>query len=587
MLIVPVHNFSQDAKFGLAYPQYVELLASSAAVDEVVRSDLEHDRHRFMKNLIRGRRVGSQFPIRNHSEFESRIAEFERYEELEPLDRSQIIMELIKDASDHETHLDDICHLEQTFVEVADELETGFFVNLVSEALLTDFSVSTVTTTFKNDFRVDARDLVRHRYDHWEISDPYEDLQEHAYDTRNLGDWQRALAAVNDPDSSQFDHALADLFYWYTETIGAIPDEIKPRVYATAETLYRETDNTYMADAAEYQACLTEGLHQRENGSFENARREFFRANSISSEKAGPPFDEVKTFLESVLTDIAEYREQGKFMEAYEKAEYGHTELTEGSYQDADTEDEEILLDGWKHDMQAQYQRANGQFEEAIKTTNEAIADFRHVGADGLAQTAQTRRYQIQAIMAQLEPDFDKAANHHRSAREESTSGKTAHLHAVETDLCLVKKHLLDGEISEARERLDECDSNEPAINNLGVLIDVYDDYRQGSMTPTDAVIDRLDTSRSAESRVGRHIAYHGDYVSAVILVAASQRLKQQNVSASILDHITRVAIKNAISGGMSREWAEVTELSQIDTENIWRQLIPSVILKDIGMCLP
>jgi hypothetical protein len=92
--------------------------------------------------------------------------------------------------------------------------------------------------------------------------------------------------------------------------------------------------------------------------------------------------------------------------------------------------------------MQAQHQRANGQFEEAIKTTNEAIADFRSVGADGLAQTAQTRRYQIQAIMAQLEPDFDKAANHHRSAREESTSGKTAHLHAVETELCLVKKHV-------------------------------------------------------------------------------------------------------------------------------------------------
>jgi hypothetical protein len=36
-------------------------------------------------------------------------------------------MELIKDASNHETHLDDICHLEQTFVEVADELGTGFF----------------------------------------------------------------------------------------------------------------------------------------------------------------------------------------------------------------------------------------------------------------------------------------------------------------------------------------------------------------------------------------------------------------------------------------------------------------------------
>jgi hypothetical protein len=290
----------------------------------------------------------------------------------------------------------------------------------------------------------------------------------------------------------------------------------------------------------------------------------------------------VKAFVESILTDIAEYREQGKFSEGAGKAAYGYAELTKGDYESADTEDYETLLTAWAHDLEAQQQRANGQFEEAINTTNDAIADFRRIGEEGLAQTAQTRRYQIQAIMAQLEPDFGEAADHHRNARDEATSGKTAHLHDSEADLCIVKKHFLEEEIAEARETLRECDQNEPTVSNLGALIDAYHDYEGDDATPTDELINRLDTSREENSQIGRHISYHGDYVSAVILVAAAQRLKQQNVPTSILDHITRVSIKNAISGGMSREWAEVTELSQIDAENIWRQLVPSVILKDI-----
>lgn len=375
--------------------------------------------------------------------------------------------------------------------------------------------------------------------------------------------------------------ALADLLYWYTETTNAIPDEIKPQVYATAEALYKLTGNEYMTDAAAFRAYLTEGIYQRQEGSYENARVEFFQANSISSGQNRPPFDEVKAFVESVLTDIAEYREQGEFTEGAEKAAYGYTELTEGDYEGPDTEYYETLLTAWEHDLEAQQQRANGQFEQAIKTTNDAIADFRRIGEKGLAQTAQTRRYQIQAIMAQLEPDFEEAADHHRNARDEATSGKTAHLHDSEADLCITKAHLLDAETPEAKAKLRECDQNEPTVSNLGILIDVYHDYERGATTPTDKLIERIDTSRQKSPQIGRHISYHGDYVSAVVLVAAAQRLKQQNVPTSILDHITRVAIKNSISGGMS-EWEEVTELSQIDAENIWRQLIPSIILEDV-----
>jgi hypothetical protein len=578
----PFYRFIGDAKNCLTYPQYIRLLAASAATDDLVQRDLAEGRHGFVKNLIRGRKAGNQFPIRDYSEFKSRTAEYEAHEKLEPLNRIQIIERLLDDASNHDTHIDDICGLARTFVEAADGLSTGFFVNLVSEALLTDFSISTVTKTFENSLQIDAQDLARHRFDDWGVSAQYDDLREQAYDTRNTKDWERALAAVNISETSAFHGAVADLLYWYTETTNAIPDGIKPQVYTTAEALYEATENKYMTDAAAFRACLTEGVHQRQNGSYENARVEFFQANSISSVRDGPPFDEVKAFVESVLTDIAEYREQGEFSEGAGKAAYGYAELTEGDYKGAGTEKYETLLTAWERDLEAQQQRSNGQFEEAINTTNDAVAGFRRIDEEGLAQTAQTRRYQIQAVMAQLEPDFGEAADHHRNARDEATSGKTAHLHDSEADLCIVKKHFLKEEIAEAKETLHESNQNEPTVSNLDVLIDAYHDYERGAVTLTDELIERLDTSREESPKIGRHISYHGDYVSAVILVAAAQRLKQQNVPTSILDHITRVSIKNAISGGMNREWSEVTELSQINAENIWRQLVPSVILKDI-----
>jgi hypothetical protein len=309
---------------------------------------------------------------------------------------------------------------------------------------------------------------------------------------------------------------------------------------------------------------------------------EFYQARSIASGRDGPPFDEVKPFVESVLTDIIEKREQAEFMKAYEKAEYGHSELTEGEYQALDTESKEKLLEGWKYDLRAQHQRANKQFDEAIKTTGKAIKNFREAGAEGLAQTAQTRRYQIQAIVAQLKPDFDEAANHHRNAQEESADGQTAHFHEVQAELCSVKKYLLEQQVSEARTQITELDTKEPAVENLGILIDVYTDYLRSDITSVDSVIEQLDISSSAESDIGRHITYDGDYVSAAILVAASQRLKERNIAGSVLDHLTKVVIKNAVSGDVSEEWSEVTELSQIDAENIWRQLIPSVVLTDI-----
>jgi hypothetical protein len=94
------------------------------------------------------------------------------------------------------------------------------FFNLVSEALLTDFSVSTVTTTFENDFQVDAWELVKHRYDQWEVSEPYEDLQEHAYDLRK--DHPRGPAIKERIDKYSLITQYGDPYsHWWLSALGS------------------------------------------------------------------------------------------------------------------------------------------------------------------------------------------------------------------------------------------------------------------------------------------------------------------------------------------------------------------------------
>ena len=578
----PFHGFIQDAKCVLPFNAYTDLLSSCCTKDETVNHDLLNSRHNFVKNLIRGKNAGNQYPIRDYAQFQSRILSYESSDQLKSLDRSLIVERLIDDASEPDLHIDDICNFEKIFVEFANDIKTGYFVNLLKESILSKLDVNTVTKSFDNEFQLDSQRLVSKRFSGQKESRTYKQVKEQAYDTHKIDDWCRALATVEKSDTTRYHQALADLLYWYTEQTNVIPDAIKPEIYATAEALYESAGNSFMSDAAGYQAGLSEGVFQRKIGNYENALSEFVRCKSLCDDKESPPFDPVQPFIESILTDIDKYLDQAEFIRALEIAEYGKDELTDGKYEHIDTETEETLLQGWIEDLSAQNKVSNGQLDDAIEPTNTAIAYFSEVGEEGASRTARARRYQIQALEAQLKLDFKEAANHHSRAADESPSGKTKKRHHDEADLCQVKSHLSNENVTKALSQLDELNIREPTVNNLALLSEVFSDYLSDSITQTDRLIKDLDLTRADNIEMGRHISYHGDYISAAILITASQRFKQQNLSKSVLDHIVRIAVKSAISGGLTQEWTETTELSQIDAENIWRQLIPDVILDDI-----
>lgn len=577
----PFLKFVSQAKYCLDYSQYTKLLDSAASVDERARKDLSNSRHAFFKNLVRGQKAGKQYPILNHDKLLSRISEYEKYEHLDSPSLTEIVYLLIDEASKHNTHIDEVCSLEKTFAVVAPDLDTGFFINILSESLLSEFEIQTVTKRFENNFGLSARELVKHRYNDWTVTSTFKDLNETAYETKSIGDREKALAASQNSGFKDFYQAISELLYWYTETTEGIPEEIQPQIYAVAANLYEKAGNEFLSDAATYRASVLEGQHLRGIHWFEDAQAEFYFARELANNWTKGPFDEVEVYVESILTDVAKHRESGDYMEASRKANYGYTELSEGDYRNRDTAAYETLLKAWETDMLAHSQSKKGQFQSAVETINDAIGGFRKVNEEGAAQTAQTHRHQLQAIQSQLNLDFDAAADQHNKAEEQAVNVDTKHIHRVHASLCTVKQHLIEDHTEEAREELSQHNFSETNINNLGILLDVYEDYLKGEVSPIESVIEELKTDDTEELQA-RHIIFDGDYVSAVVHIIAAQRLIQKNLPSSVLQHITQAVIKNTISGGTSREWTEVSELSQIDTERLWQLVIPSVIQKGL-----
>lgn len=596
----PFLGFISRAKRCLDYDQYISLLNAVASVDNQVRNDLSNTRQKFFKNIICGKKAGKQYPIRSHEELSSKVSTYERHENLNSPDIVSIVHELINEASEHDTYIDEVCSLEKTFAEVAPDLGTGYFINILSESLLSEFDIGTEERIFKNSFKLSAQKLVKSRYNSCTVTGTFEELNQTAYDSELIKHREKALAASLNSNSEEFYQAIAELLYWYAESRQQLPKEIQPQVYATAAKLYEKSGIEFQASAAAYRASVSEGKYLRQNGQFDDARKEFFSAITLADGQEKGPFDEIEAFVESVRTDIEEYRRDGEYKEASEEARYGYEELSEGKYEDHDTPKSETLFKAWEEDMLAQHQAKQGDLQAAIETTENAIGKFRKYEENKQenkpAITAQARRYQLQALQAQLELDFETAADHHKSAKKEAgkVSKDTEHFHEVQINLCTVKQHLLEcmdkeqlpeARIKKAMDELREYDSDEANINNLRVLVNTYEDYRKENRkerhSTIEEVIERLEIE-DIEKSGDRHISFSENYVLAVIYVVAAQRLARKGLSQPILQHTMHAAIKSAISGGVSPEWTEVSELSNINPESHWKSVIPSVTQREV-----
>jgi len=594
---VTLHQFRDDAKTFLRYEEFLQLQKKIAEFNSRIRDDLAETRHRRFKNMPLGQNAGGQFLVTNVQEFQQRLKDYERqgldkvFGEIDP---ANAVEKIIDNASSRNAYLADVCGELDVVEAYVRSISLGHFVNVLSQTLLEyaptgSDDITADTIDWQDSIQLNPQELVTRRFEDEYIDRNQAELRNAAYESRDIELFKQSIAAAVDDDSESFYHAVADLLYWYTEITSAIPLAIRPRIYGVAEGLYRSFDNTYMADAAYFRKSQEEGIYQLQQEDYRAAGMAFSQAYDIATrkDKEAAPFDEVVSFMQIVETNIRKYREKGQFLDGLKEAEDGLKELRQDSLAVMETSDEEMLLEAWKDDLLAQHQQQDGRFEEAIETTGKAIGEFRQTGAEMEAETAQTRRLQLEAITAQLELDFETASDIHEKAAEEidDTNRDTAYFHECQATVCDAKQALLDDRFEDAVIELQKVADASVSSSNLLVLTETFQRYNEGNTIDSEALLRRLKTRDHSGSTIGRHISYNGEYVSVAILLSTVQTFQETNIPAELLDQIIRAALKDAISGGTTREWQEISELSQIDTANLWRRLLPSAfteVLEDV-----
>lgn len=591
---IALHEFMSDAKNYFEYDQFLQLQKQVAEYDGRVRKELAETRHRMFKNMLRGQKAGDQFPVTSVTEFQQRLEEYERKgldTVLGDIDGAKAVEIVIDIASSRGTYLDEICEDNDIIAAFADSISTGHFINSLSQALIEyapseadDITADTIH--WQDSSALDPKELILRRFNELDIDRSYDQLRDAAYESYDLTLFKRSLAAATELEPEKFHQAAADLLYWYTEITSEIQFQIRSRVYGVAEGLYRKVGNTYMTDAAYYRKSWSEGVYRQQQGDYRAAGMAFSQAYDIATQKQeeAEPFDEINSFLQIVETNIRKHRDKGEFLKGLEEAQTGLKELRKGPLEATQTGTAETLLEAWEDDLIAQHQQQDGRFEEAIETTGDAIAGFRQAQAEPEAQTAQTRRLQLEAITSQLALDFEAASEIHQKAAEEigDTNRDTAYFHECQSTICDAKQALLDNRIDEAKREMEEIADGSVSSSNFLVLIETRQRYDNGDPVDAGKLLKRLETPDESGSSIDRHISYDGDYVSAAMLISAAQTLKETEMPTGLLDQIIRAVLKDALSGESTREWQEISELSRIDTGNTWRLLIPSVFIEAI-----
>jgi hypothetical protein len=591
-------EFTSDATSYLTFGQFLSLLRDLSDYHEGIDQELGSRDHRLnlFKNLLLQRGAGEQYPVRTVNEFETRLETFRQVgldEQWGDITAGQVIERVIEAVDTPGKHLGHLPVDSGLFVEYAADIRRGHFVHLLAEAMLksapSSDGMDPVTWSVNSDHQIDIdpEDLVKTRNSIEDIESTPTTLRDRAYEEKNMNLFEQALTSAARQTERKLQQAAADLLYWYTELSGSLPSTVQPKVYAVATGLYAETGNEFMKAAARYRNHISQGRVSRDrNDDHRNAALAFTRANSIADEYSDrPPFDPVGSFIRLVETHIERYKETGRFQEALDQAETGLNQLICGKYAEQDTNTEETQLKAWIDDLEAQHRRQDGQFNDAIDATEEAIAKFKQVGAEGNAQVAIARRHQLQAINKQLDLEFKQAASLHQKAASEidQIDYNAAQVHRSQARACQIKHHILHGSSTEAATMLsDQSVETDPSIDNLDNLLDVYLDYENGDTTPTNTIVQKLQ-SIDEKSHDDRHISYDGDYRAAMLTVGAAQRLEGAQIPSEHIEKIVTGTLKQALSGGgIDSIWRESAELSAADVGRAWRRRIPARVLQMI-----
>jgi hypothetical protein len=325
-------------------------------------------------------------------------------------------------------------------------------------------------------------------------------------------------------------------------------------LYEAIEELYKNKPDIWLSEHARHNRHLKLGEKYRDSEP-ETAQQHFDSAIIAISEANNwnpDPHQHAWAVYRKSVHEAEMLNNRGLYEEAIDRLSERKDIIKqiEDSGEDDGSGTITLRLEGRINEYKADKYLNNDQLQKALTRYNKAAGNYNQGDWDKLFQGSKARELQVEALISELEGDFDSAAEKHDEFANKLPHSDGYGFHLTRKQVCLAKSHAMERNYEEAVNLLDslekEVDSQlNPSENQLRHLLKAACSFGQGNEDNIEAHIQTLIASLSEEDEE-RLLNFSDDYTTGHLTALAVQRLSSLPISEEDLNNILHIAIKDA-----------------------------------------
>lgn len=449
-------------------------------------------------------------------------------------------------------------------------------------------------------------DSVNEAYRNVEAADvEWDEYTERINRIKNIGDYEtrahkfrEALVPAARFSNNDFNFVVANYLYWQSEALRYDDTDYRPqrqRLLSACQQLAEGAPFTHLERMATYDKEMMEGDRQQyENpaDAVEHYQKAVRVAGGSGDDWEGGRYHHlIPALRKQTLAEVEECKQSKEFEEGMNLVQE-RLSLIEG-LDDIDEDQQEFsstLLRGVRNEMEGNLHLENHRHERALEFFNSAAARYQEVNHDGLFKGIIGRRLQIQALLAEVGGEFEKAASKHDDYINQLPNSKGARFHRGRRYVCRAKSELLERNYENASEHMVQLEASEDHLlgneRRFQLLLQTAKEYEEDSISDFSRILDTVVTQVDDDS--ARLVDFSDNYATGYLTILAAQRLRKLPVKNDLLDELVKLSLEEAClpntAADISPDLPQVDRsLEQVSVETSWQLSLPSHVTNQLS----
>lgn len=447
----------------------------------------------------------------------------------------------------------------------------------------------------------DVQEAQTYVYNHTQSDIEWEEFTELADQAKNHNGPSDRATAFRDLladgahlTSKNFAFVLTHYLHWHAKsTIYTDKSDAGRRLlyYDLCQTLAEDETFEHLAEMAAYERSMAKGWIERKENN-EEAISHFENAAAIAADQSGAwnrgqyslflPALREQTWCEVELERSADNYDEAitllnRRLEVIEALENINSTIKKETLQQ---------LRAFRNEIEGNRFLANQQYQQALEAFSRAAGGYKQSDHEGLFRGVVGRKYQVKALLKEVDGDFITAAELHEKYVETLPNSSGARYYRGRSYLCRAKAHLLDNNIDDAFSNIKEINQSSdyllPHEEQFQLLLEATADYRDGKISDVSRFVDGFISGMDNSEQY--LLDFSDNYVTGFLTVLAAQRLRKLPVSDDVRDILVTLALEEACYpssiGEISPEDIDASlDLADISLESEWQLSLPRYIL--------